>query len=134
MGEHKCPKNDTRNEVWVYDDYAILTLLGNSDTGNFEHNERIRFCPYCGADLNGDECQMAHSDLFRAMLGKHDMPYEVQDFRTRKITYVEVAIGGEQFLAEFDERLDVTRKFTLVSAKQITAEDAFMVLREVMDE
>lgn len=51
MGEHKCTENNTRNEVWVYSGYAILTLVGSSETGHFEHNERITFCPYCGKDL-----------------------------------------------------------------------------------
>lgn len=52
-GEHKCPQNTTRNEVWHETDWIrpTLTLVGSTDTGRFEHNERINFCPYCGADL-----------------------------------------------------------------------------------
>lgn len=49
--EHRCEQNDTRNEVWVFDGYSIFTILGDSKTGHFEHNERINFCPYCGKDL-----------------------------------------------------------------------------------
>ena len=49
MSEHKCRQNITRNEVWT--DPPMLTLLGSTKTGHFEHNERINFCPYCGKDL-----------------------------------------------------------------------------------
>jgi len=51
MSEHKCKENTTRNEVWNYNGYAVFTILGDSPTGHFEHNERIFFCPYCGKDL-----------------------------------------------------------------------------------
>ena len=47
--EHKCKQNITRNEVW--NDPPMLTLVGHTLTGSFEHNERITFCPYCGKDL-----------------------------------------------------------------------------------
>lgn len=49
MSEHKCKQNITRNEVW--NDPPMLTLVGHTLTGSFEHNERINFCPYCGKDL-----------------------------------------------------------------------------------
>lgn len=49
MSEHKCRQNITRNEVW--NDPPMLTLVGHTLTGSFEHNERILFCPYCGKDL-----------------------------------------------------------------------------------
>ena len=57
-GEHKCPQNTTQNEVWPETRYYYgqvmgpsLTLVGSTPTSHFEHNERITFCPYCGADL-----------------------------------------------------------------------------------
>lgn len=55
VNEHRCPQNTTRNEVWVCGDYAVLTLVGSSETGHFEHNERITFCPYCGSDLRKEK-------------------------------------------------------------------------------
>ena len=50
---HKCQENETQNEVWVENEYMppILTLVGHTKTGSFEHSERINFCPYCGKDL-----------------------------------------------------------------------------------
>lgn len=55
---HKCPQNNTQNEVWpeirYYEGVTTgpwLTLVGSTPTSRFEHNERITFCPYCGADL-----------------------------------------------------------------------------------
>ena len=55
MSEHKCEQNTTRNEVWVFDGYAVLTIVGDSPTGHFEHNERILCCPYCGRELKGED-------------------------------------------------------------------------------
>jgi len=56
VSEHKCKQNITRNEVW--NDPPMLTLVGHTLTGSFEHNERINFCPYCGKDLRkGEEDQ-----------------------------------------------------------------------------
>lgn len=53
MGDHKCPQNATRNEVWPETDWCkpLFVLVGSTETGHFEHSERITFCPYCGADL-----------------------------------------------------------------------------------
>ena len=61
MHEHKCKQNKTRNEVWVYDEYGVLTILGDSATGHFEHNERILRCPYCGEKLGDVECSQGQS-------------------------------------------------------------------------
>lgn len=55
--EHICAQNTTRNEV--YNEFSIgnhtwpplLTLVGKTETGHFEHSERINYCPYCGKDL-----------------------------------------------------------------------------------
>jgi hypothetical protein len=54
--DHECPENTTRNEVRCETDLTqpMLTLVGNTFTGHFEHSERINFCPYCGKDLRGD--------------------------------------------------------------------------------
>jgi hypothetical protein len=54
---HKCPQNTTRNEVWPETDWCkpMLTLVGDTKTGHFEHSERITFCPYCGADLRREK-------------------------------------------------------------------------------
>lgn len=83
---------------------------------------------------------MSHSDLFRALLDEQDMPYEIQDFKTRKITYLEITLNGEPFEAEFHEPLDgipgtlgAMREFTIASCGNITAEDALDVLMAVMD-
>ena len=60
MREHKCKKNTTRNEVWS--DPPMLTLVGHTLTGSFEHSERIFFCPYCGKDLRiGTDGGVNHS-------------------------------------------------------------------------
>lgn len=57
IGEHRCPQNNTQNEVWYASDWIrpTLTLVGSTHTSHFEHNERITFCPYCGADLRKDK-------------------------------------------------------------------------------
>ena len=53
MDEHVCEQNATKNEVWNETCWnpPMLTLVGSTPTGHFEHSERINFCPYCGADL-----------------------------------------------------------------------------------
>lgn len=83
---------------------------------------------------------MTNSDLFRALLDEQDMPYEIQDFKTRKITYLEITLNGEPFEAEFNEPLDgipgtlgAMREFTITACGNITAEEAFDVLMAVMD-
>lgn len=57
MAEHVCEQNATRNEVWPETDWCkpMLVLVGGTETGHFEHSERINFCPYCGADLRRDK-------------------------------------------------------------------------------
>ncbi len=68
---HKCPQNNTRNEVWPEIMYysgvemgPCLTLVGATPTGRFEHSERITFCPYCGADLRiGTGCGLDLSEV-----------------------------------------------------------------------
>jgi len=84
---------------------------------------------------------MTHSDLFRALLDEQEMPYEVQDFKTRKTTYLGVTLNGEPFEAEFSEPLDgipgtlgAMRELTFITTGNITAEEAFDVLRAVMDQ
>ena len=83
---------------------------------------------------------MTNSDLFRALLDEQDMPYEYQDFKTRKITYLEITLNGEPFEAEFNEPLDgilgtlgAMREFTITSCDNITAKSALDVLMAVMD-
>lgn len=71
MNEHKCPENNTRNEVWPQVRYFYgqeigpsLTLVGSTPTSHFEHSERILFCPYCGTDLRiGTGCGVDYSEL-----------------------------------------------------------------------
>lgn len=84
---------------------------------------------------------MTQTDLFRALLDEQEMPYEFQDFKTRKITYLEISLNGEPFEAEFQEPLDgipgtlgAMREFTFAACNNITAEEAFEVLRAVMDQ
>lgn len=70
---HKCPQNNTRNEVWPEIDYGfydgcvtgpLLVLVGSTPTGHFEHSEKITFCPYCGADLRiGTGCGLDLSEV-----------------------------------------------------------------------
>lgn len=66
MPDHHCPQNATRNEVWPETDWCkpMLVLVGGTETGRFEHSERITFCPYCGADLRiGTGCGVDCSEL-----------------------------------------------------------------------
>lgn len=81
-----------------------------------------------------------HTDLFRVLLDDQDMHYEIQDFKTRKITYIEVTLDGEPFEVEFSEPLDgipetlgAMRELTLTSCNNITAWEAFKALMEVID-
>ena len=81
------------------------------------------------------------SDLFRALLDEQDMPYEFQDFKTRKCTYVDCSLNGERFMVEFHEPLDgipgtlgAMRELTFSATENVTAEEAFEVLRAVMDQ
>lgn len=81
------------------------------------------------------------SDLFRALLDEQDMPYEFQDFKTRKITYLEISLNGEPFDVELSEPFDgipgtlgAMREFTLTACNNVTAGEAFEVLRAVMDQ
>lgn len=68
---HKCPQNNTTNEVWPEIMYypgvkmgPYLTLVGATSTGRFEHSEQITFCPYCGADLRiGTGCGLDLSEV-----------------------------------------------------------------------
>lgn len=66
MSDHHCPQNTTRNEVWPETDWCkpMLVLVGSTETGRFEHSERITFCPYCGADLRiGTGCGLDLSEV-----------------------------------------------------------------------
>lgn len=53
MTDHHCPQNKTLNEVWPEAEWCkpMFVLVGDTETGHFEHNEKINFCPYCGMDL-----------------------------------------------------------------------------------
>ena len=82
---------------------------------------------------------MTHSDLFRALLDEQDIPYEFQDFKTRKITYVECSLNGLPVVVEFHEPLDgipgtlgAMRELTVTIAKNVTAGEAFEVIRKVV--
>lgn len=84
---------------------------------------------------------MTHSDLFRALLDEQDIPYEFQDFKTRKVTYVDCSLNGEQFVAEFNEPLDgipgtlgAMRELSFTSFGNVTAEEAFDVMKAVIDQ
>lgn len=84
---------------------------------------------------------MTNSDLFRALLDEQDMPYEIQDFKTRKITYLEITLNGEPFEAEFNEPLDgipgtlgAMRELSFTSFGNVTAEEAFDVMKAVIDQ
>lgn len=79
------------------------------------------------------------SDVFRALLDEQDMSYEYQDFKTRKITYVECSMNGLPVEVEFHEPLDgipgtlgAMRELTVTITKNVTAGEAFEVLMEVM--
>lgn len=81
------------------------------------------------------------SDVFRALLDEQDMPYEYQDFKTRKVTYLDCSLNGEPFTMEFHEPLDgipgtlgAMRELTFITTGNITAEEAFDVLMAVMDQ
>lgn len=84
---------------------------------------------------------MTHSDLFRALLDEQDIPYEYQDFKTRKVTYVEVSLNGEPFLLEYHEPLDgmpgtlgAQRELSFTATSNVTAEEAFEVVQAVIDQ
>lgn len=83
---------------------------------------------------------MTNTDLFRTLLDEQDMPYEYQDFKTRRITYVECSMNGLPVEVEFHEPLDgipgtlgAMRELTVTITKNVTAGEAFDVLRAVMD-
>lgn len=84
---------------------------------------------------------MTHSDLFRVLLDEQDIPYEIQDFKARKITYIECSINGEPFDIEFQEPLDgipgtlgAMRELSFTATSNITAEEALKVIMGVMDQ
>lgn len=84
---------------------------------------------------------MTHSDMFRTLLDEQGMPYETQDFKTRKITYVECSMNGLPVEVEFHEPLDgvpgtlgAMRELTVTITKNVTAGEAFEVLRKVVDQ
>ena len=80
---------------------------------------------------------MTQTEIFRTLLDEQDMSYEIQDFKTRRITYLEISLNGEPFEVEFNEPLGDTlepRDFTITACNDITAEEAFDVLRAVMDQ
>lgn len=84
---------------------------------------------------------MSATELFRALLEDQDIPYEVQDSKTRFNTYLRVTLNGEEFEAEFDEPLDGTpgtigamRELTFTSLSNITAEQAFDVIAAVVSQ
>lgn len=83
---------------------------------------------------------MTDTDLFRALLDEQEMPYEFQDFKTRKITYLECSLNGEPFEIEFSEPLDgipgtlgAMRELTITATRNVSAEEAFEVIREIVD-
>lgn len=47
---------------------------------------------------------MSETDLFRNLLDEQGIPYEIQDFKSRRCTYIEDTLDGEPFAIEFDER------------------------------
>jgi len=78
---------------------------------------------------------MSETDLFRNLLDEQGIPYEIQDFKSRRCTYIEDTLDGEPFAIEFDEPLDgipgtlgAMRELTFTSTLNITAEKAFEVL------
>lgn len=84
---------------------------------------------------------MTHSDLFRALLDEQDIPYEFQDFKTRKITYVECSLNGESFEIEYQEPFDgipgtlgAQRELSFTATNNVTAEEAFDVVMAVIDQ
>lgn len=78
---------------------------------------------------------MTESEMLREMLDEQDIPYEIIDFKTRKVTYVECSICGKQFEIEFSEPLDgipgtlgAMREITLSLNENASAEDAFEII------
>ena len=84
---------------------------------------------------------MSHSDMLRALLDEQDMTYEIQDFKTRKITYIECSMNGLPVEVEFSEPLDgipgtlgAMRELTITITKNVTAGEAFEVMKKVVDQ
>ena len=84
---------------------------------------------------------MSHSDMLRALLDEQDMTYEIQDFKTRKITYIECSMNGLPVEVEFSEPLDgipgtlgVMRELTITITKNVTAGEAFEMMKKVVDQ
>lgn len=84
---------------------------------------------------------MGHSENLRALLDGEDIPYEIQDFNACKITYIEQRICNQPVLIEFSEPLDgipgtlgAMRELTVTITKNVTAGEAFDVMRKVVDQ
>lgn len=83
---------------------------------------------------------MRHSENLRALLDGEDIPYEIQDFNTRKITYIEQRICNQPVLIEFNEPLDgipgtigAMRELSFCTTENITAEQAADMILELLD-
>lgn len=83
---------------------------------------------------------MGHSENLRALLDGEDIPYEIQDFNIRKITYIEQRICNQPVLIEFNEPLDgipgtigAMRELVMYTTKNITAEQAAEMIFELLD-
>lgn len=75
------------------------------------------------------------------MLDGEDIPYEIQDFNACKITYIEQRICNQPVLIEFNEPLDgipgtlgAMRELSFTSFGNVTAEEAFDVMKAVIDQ
>lgn len=83
---------------------------------------------------------MGHSENLRARLDGEGMPYEIQDFNTRKITYIEHRICNQPVLIEFNEPLDgipgtigAMRELSFCTTENVTAEQAVGMIFELLD-
>ena len=84
---------------------------------------------------------MTQTEILRTLLDEQDMPYEIEDFKTRKITYVECSMNGLPVVVEFSEPLNgipgtlgAMRELTVTVTKNVTAGEAFEVMRKVVDQ
>ena len=89
MTEHKCDQNTTRNEVWVFDGYAIFTILGDSETGHFEHNERIKFCPL-------KECEEIPAKVWPVSMGDGKLIVEYENGRLGAIRICDIRLVADE--------------------------------------
>lgn len=83
--------------------------------------------------------KVTESEMLREMLDEQDIPYEIMDFKTRKITYIECSVFDKPFEIEFNEPLDgipgtlgAMREITFSLNENPSAEDAIKIILDAI--